>query len=167
MRAALECGCTLWNAGEHYGTPEWNTQTLIAAYFKQYPGDAEKVVLSVKGAFDFATMRPDASRSGIKRSIDKILRDLDGTKKIDVFECARVDPDTPLEDTLRYLEEEYVNKGVIGGIGLSEVRADTIRRAARITRIVAVEVELSLWDTHVLDNGVAAACAELDIPLVA
>ncbi len=170
MRAALECGCNFWNAGEFYGTPDWNTQTLLAAYFKRYPEDADKVVLSVKGAFDLATGRPDGSPEGLKRSIDKILQDLDGTKKtIDIFQCARVDPNTPLEVTLKYLEEEYLNKGIIGGVALSEVSAESIRRAAKVTKckIVAVEVELSLWATHVLHNGVAATCAELNIPLIA
>ncbi|KAB5542786.1 NADP-dependent oxidoreductase domain-containing protein [Coniochaeta sp. 2T2.1] len=167
MRAALECGCTFWNAGEHYGTPEWNTQTLLAEYFRRYPEDAQNIVLSVKGAFDFDTMQPDGSLNGIKRSINKILKDLDGTKKIDIFECARVDHKTPLEVTLKYLNDEYVRKGIIGGIGLSEVGAATIHRAAKISRIVSVEVELSLWSTHVLENGVAAACAELHIPIVA
>lgn len=167
MRAALASGSNFWNAGEFYGTPERNTQTILAAYFKVYPGDASKVVLSVKGAFDLATMSPDGSPAGVKKSIDRMLEDLDGTKTIDVFECARVDPKVPLETTLKFLEEEYVKKGIIGGIALSEVGEATIRRAAEITKIVAVEVELSLWSTHVLENGVAAACAELDIPLVA
>jgi pyridoxine 4-dehydrogenase len=167
MRAAVESGCNFWNAGEFYGTPDWNTQTLLAAYFKRYPEDAEKVVLSVKGAFDIATFKPDGTPEGIKRSLDKILKDLDGTKKVDIFECARVDPNTPLEVTLKYLEEEYVNKGIIGGIALSEVNAESIRRAVKVTKIVAVEIELSLWATHVLENGVATTCAELDIPLIA
>lgn len=57
--------------------------------------------------------------------------------------------------------------GKIGGVALSEVNADTIRKAAAITKIVAVEVELSLWESGVLTNGVAKACKELDIPIIA
>lgn len=167
MKAALEAGCNFWNAGEHYGSPEWNSIKLLASYFKQYPEDADKVVLSVKGAFDFATMTPTGSPEGVKKSLDNIFKDLDGTKKIDIFECARVDPKTPLEVTFKFLEDEYVKKGLIGGISLSEVGAATLRRAAKITKISGVEVELSLWSTHVLENGVAAACAEFNIPLVA
>ena len=167
MRAALDSDCNFWNAGEFYGTPDWNTQKLLAAYFEKYPEDANKVVLSVKGAFDYTTFRPDASIEGLKRSLDKIHLDLAGTKRVDIFECARVDPETPLEVTLNYLVEEYVSKGIIGGIALSEVSADTIRRAAKVTKIVAVENELSLWSTDVLENGVSEACAELNIPLVA
>jgi pyridoxine 4-dehydrogenase len=110
MHAAIESGCTFWNAGEHYGTRNWNTQTLIATYFATFPEDADKIVLSVKGAFDFATMKPNGSPDGIKRSIDKIMKDLNGKKRVDIFECSRVDPNTPLEVTLKYLEEEYVKR---------------------------------------------------------
>lgn len=123
-------------------------------------------MLSVKGAFDYTTMQPQCEPADIKRSIDKILKDLDGTKKIDIFECARVDPKVPLEVTLQYLQDEYVSKGVIGGIGLSEVGEATIRKAAAITKIAAVEIQLSLWDTNVFENGVAAACGELGITMV-
>jgi pyridoxine 4-dehydrogenase len=167
MRSAIDSGCNFFNAGEHYGTPEFNSQTLLAEFLGQYPEHADKIVLSVKGAFDFATMKPDGSPEGLKKSIDNILGALNGTKKIDVFECARVDPEVPLEVTLQYLDSEYVKTGIIGGVALSEVGAATIRRAAQITKIVAVEVELSLWSTHILENGVAAACAEFDIPIVA
>jgi pyridoxine 4-dehydrogenase len=167
MRAALDSGCNFWNAGQFYGTPEWNSLTLLAAYFKQYPQDADKICLSVKGAFDHTTMQADASPEGIKRSLDNIFVDLQGTKSVDIFECARVDPNVSLETSLKYLDTEYVQKGLIKGIALSEVNANTIRQAAKITKIVAVEIELSLWATQVLENGVAAACAELDIPMIA
>ena len=85
---------------------------------------------------------------------------------IDMFECARRDPNVPLEETLGALEE-LVQEGRIGGVALSEVNAGTIRQASSITKIVAVEVELSLWETGVLRNGVAAACKQLDIPIIA
>ena len=62
---------------------------------------------------------------------------------------------------------EYVKAGKIGGICLSECSADTIRRASKIHKISGVEVEFSLWATEIVDNGVAQACAELDIPIIA
>ncbi len=62
---------------------------------------------------------------------------------------------------------EYVKPGDIGGIALSEVSAETIRRAAKVAKITAVEIELSLWNTEPLENGVVQACAELDIPIIA
>ena len=50
---------------------------------------------------------------------------------------------------------------------MSEVKADTIRRAAKVHPIAAVEVEFSLWATDILENGVATACADLHIPVIA
>jgi pyridoxine 4-dehydrogenase len=135
-------------------------------YFTKYPEDAKKVVLSIKGGLG-PDMHPDGTPEGIRRSIDNCLKLLKGKKSIDVFECARVDRKTPIETTLKTMEEEYVKTGKIGGIALSEVSASTIERATRITKIAAVEVELSLWSTDVLTNGIAASCAKHNIPLVA
>jgi len=136
-------------------------------YFTKYPEDAQKVVLSIKGGIDIAKMRPDGSPEGVRRSVDNCLKLLKGKKSIDIFECARVDKNTPIETTLKTLEEEYVKTGKIGGIALSEVGAATIHKAAKATKIVAVEVELSLWSMDIFNNGVAAACAEHNIPIVA
>jgi pyridoxine 4-dehydrogenase len=111
-------------------------------------------------------MHPDGTPEGIKRSVENCLKLLDGKKSIDIFEPARVDKNTPIETTMKALEE-YVKVGKIGGISLSEVSAATIQRAVKVTKIVAVEVELSLWSLDILNNGVAAACAEHNIPVVA
>lgn len=62
---------------------------------------------------------------------------------------------------------ECVKEGRIGGIELSEVQADTIRRAHVVHPIAAVEVEFSLWSTDILRNGVASTCAALGIPIIA
>src|SRR6266496_1085664 len=113
MKAALAAGCNFWNAGEFYGTPEFNSLTLLNKYFTKYPEDASKVVLSIKGGIK--DMHPDGSPEGIKRSVENCLRLLDGKKSIDVFECARVDKSTPIETTMKALEE-YVKAGKIGGI---------------------------------------------------
>ncbi|KAK2626942.1 hypothetical protein QTJ16_004117 [Diplocarpon rosae] len=164
MRASLTAGANFWNAGEFYGTPSYNSLTLLNKYFTRYPEDASKVVLSIKGGL--VNMRPDGSPEGIKTSVENCLRLLDGKKSIDIFECARVDKRVPVETTMRALEE-YVRAGKIGGIALSEVSAETVRRAAKVTKIVAVEVELSLWSLDILSNGVAAAAAEHGIPIVA
>jgi pyridoxine 4-dehydrogenase len=166
MKAALDAGCNFWNGGEFYGTPERNSLQLLNKYFTKYPEDAEKVVLSIKGAADVANLRPDGSPEGVKRSIERCLELLDGKKKIDIFEPARVDQNTPIETTLKALEE-YVKAGKIGGISLSEVSANTIQRAVKVTKVVGCEVELSLWSTDIFNNGVAAACAEHDIPIIA
>jgi pyridoxine 4-dehydrogenase len=164
MKASLESGCNFWNAGEFYGTPEYNSLHLMERYFTKYPEDASKVVLSIKGGLN--NMAPDGSPEYIRKSVDNCLTLLKGKKSIDIFEMARVDHKTPLETTFKVLEE-YVKAGKIGGIALSEVNATTIKKAASITKIVAVEVEVSLFTTHVFENGVTAACAEHNIPIVA
>jgi pyridoxine 4-dehydrogenase len=165
-RSALSRGANFWNGGELYGNQERNSLHLLNEYFTKYPGDAEKVVLSIKGGLAPGELRPDGSQKNVKRSIDECLKVLDGKKSLDLFECARVDPKTPIEDTVSYIAE-YVKAGKLGGISLSEVGAKTIRKAHSVHPIAAVEVEFSLWVTDILENGVAATCAELGIPIVA
>jgi pyridoxine 4-dehydrogenase len=164
MKAALANGNNFWNAGEFYGTEDYNSLHLLNSYFTKYPEDAEKVVLSIKGGLK--NMSPDGSPENVQRSVENCLKLLDGKKSIDIFEMARVDHNIPLEVTLEELEK-YVTAGKIGGIALSEVGAATIKKAVKITKIVAVEVEVSLWATDIFTNGVAAACAENNLLVVA
>ncbi|OCL03361.1 Aldo/keto reductase [Glonium stellatum] len=165
MRAALTAGCNFWNGGEFYGTPEHNSLTLLKKYYEKYPEDADKVVLNIKGATR-PGLKPDGSPEYVRISVDNCLEMLGGRGKIHMFECARKDPNVPLEQTLRALAE-LVDEGKIGGVALSEVSADTIRKAAKITKIVVVEIELSLFCTEPLSNGITNACAELNIPILA
>lgn len=134
-------------------------------YYTKYPEDADKVVLNIKGAMKPGLI-PDGSPKSVRQSVERCVEMLGGKGKIDKFECGRRDPNTPLETTLRTLEE-LVKEGKIGGVALSEVNANTIRAAAKITNIVAVEVEVSLFSTTPLSNGIAEACAELNIPIIA
>ncbi|KAL2263454.1 hypothetical protein VTK26DRAFT_6752 [Humicola hyalothermophila] len=165
MRAALRNGMNFWNGGEFYGTPEYNSMTLLEKYFAKYPEDADKVVLSIKGGIG-PDLKPDGSAANVRRSIDNVLRQLNGRKKLDIFECARRDPNVPMEETFAAMQE-YIDKGLLGGVSLSEVSAATIHEAVKHVKVVAVEVELSLQSPDVLTNGVAEACAQYDIPLVA
>jgi len=165
MRAALAAGANFWNGGELYGTPEHNSMHLLNRYFTEYPEDAEKVVISIKGCAG-PNFVPDGSEEGVRRSVDNCVKLLGGKKTLDLFQCARVDPKTPIETTIAALAA-CVKEGKIKGISLSEVRAETIRRAHKVHPICGVEVEFSLWATDILTNGVAATCAELGIPIVA
>ena len=166
MKAALDAGANFWNGGEIYGNPQRNSLHLLNEYFTKYPGDADKVVISIKGGLKVGEMAPDGSPENTARSIEECIKVLDGKKKLDLWESARVDPNTPIEITVREAEK-YVKSGKLGGISLSECSANTIRRAAKETKIAAVEVEFSLWSTDILENGIAKTCAELDIPIVA
>ena len=162
MKTALNLGANFWNGGEIYGKPERNSLHLLNEYFTKYPQDAKKVVISIKGG----PLKPDGGPENTQRSIEECLKVLDGKKKLDLWEHARVDPDTQIEIAMREAAK-YVSEGKLGGICLSECSADTIRRAARETKIAGVEVEFSLWSTDILENGIAKTCAELDIPIIA
>lgn len=115
-------------------------------------------MLSIKGAFDIKT-GPNGSPEGIRASVEEAFKVLGGTKTIDVFECARRDLNIPVEISVETLAE-LVKEGKIGGIGLSEVGANTIRKAHAVHPISAVEIELSLFTPDPLNNGIADACHE-------
>ncbi|KAK9335930.1 NADP-dependent oxidoreductase domain-containing protein [Lipomyces starkeyi] len=165
-----------WNGGEFYGPPDYNSLVLLERYFEKYPEDADKVVISIKGGANPKTHQTDGSPENTRRTLDDSLAQLKGRKKIDLFEFGRRDPAVPMEVTFSLIDKEYVQTGKIGGISLSEVRAETIHAAVKYTKVLAVEVELSfgrlrlpcdIFSTDVLENGVAAACAQYGIPLIA
>ncbi|KAI0465505.1 putative aldo/keto reductase [Xylaria cf. heliscus] len=167
LKAAITAGVNCWNGADFYGTPEHNSLHLLSRYFAAYPEDADKVVICIKtGVVDMRTFSLDCSPGAIRNFVTNANSILGGRKKIDVFGIARVDPKVPIEETVTALAE-LVSEGAIGGIQLSEVGPETIRRAASIARIDMVEAEVSLWATEIFHNGVAATCSELNIPIVA
>ncbi|KAK4506196.1 hypothetical protein PRZ48_004161 [Zasmidium cellare] len=166
LKAALNQGCTFWNAGWIYGTPTYNSCHLLHAYFSQYPEDADKVIISMKACFDLGSGTAQVDAKGVKENVQKCLAVLDGKCRIDVFEPARLDPDVPVEETVLAIAE-FVKNGRIGGVGLSECSAESIRRASKVFPIAAAEVELSLFSTDPLRNGILEACVECDVPVVA
>ncbi len=186
LKAALNNGSNFWNGADFYGPPNSNSLQLLHHYFTKYPEDKEKVALCMKGAFTFDPLGPDNSPASIRKSIDTCLHVLDDKVFIDVWEPARADPKVPIETTIETIAE-YVKAGKIGGIGLSECNANTIRRAHAVHPISVVEVEMSLFTTDAyvqsqrsccmdqgtdfghqrLTNDVALTCAELGITLLA
>ncbi|KAK0701955.1 putative aldo/keto reductase [Lasiosphaeria miniovina] len=167
LKAAVAAGVTLWSAADFYGTPESNSLHLLARYFAKYPEDGDKVVVCIKsGVVDMKKLLIDGSAAGVRRWVASANAILGGVKKIDVFGIARVDKKVPIEETVGALAE-LVAQGAIGGIQLSEAGPATIRRAAATAKIDLVEEEVSLWSTDVFSKGIAAACAELAIPIVA
>ncbi|KAL2130831.1 hypothetical protein VTI74DRAFT_5874 [Chaetomium olivicolor] len=167
LKAALAAGVNVWSGADFYGTPDHNSLHLLARYFAKFPEDAEKVVVCIKsGVIDMKTLTIDGSPQTVRRLVADANKVLSGHKKIDIFGIARVDPKVPIEDTVKALAD-LVAAGGIGGIQLSEVGSATIRRAAAVARIDAVEEEASLWSTEIFRNGVAATCDELGIPILA
>lgn len=93
MKAAIDSGATFWNAGVFYGrgpNGELTNITLISRFFAKYPQLADKVFLSVKGGLQ-PDWTPDASEEFLRKDVESVLKALDGKKKLDMFECARVD----------------------------------------------------------------------------
>ncbi|ORY71426.1 NADP-dependent oxidoreductase domain-containing protein [Pseudomassariella vexata] len=166
MKAALENGANLWNAGTFYGPPDANSLQLLSYYFERYPEDADKVVLSIKGAYDASKNVPATRPEQIRASVDECLAILGGRKSIDIFEAARTDPNVPVESNVNTFLE-LIKEGKIGSYGLSEVNAQTIRRAHAVSPPAAVEVEFSMFSRDALEKGgVYDTCAELGIPII-
>ncbi|KAK3677051.1 hypothetical protein LTR78_003256 [Recurvomyces mirabilis] len=166
LKAALESGSNLWNAGERYGTAEYNSLHLIKAYFTKYPEDADKVIVTVKFCLDSRKGLAFVDAESVKKAMDRCLAILDGKCRVDVFQPGRLSHDVPVEETVGALVE-YVKAGKIGAVGLSECSGESIRKAASVTPIALVEVELSLFETGIYHNGVADACKENKIPILA
>ncbi|WP_306215714.1 aldo/keto reductase [Actinoplanes sp. RD1] len=105
----------------------------------------------------------DGSRSYMRRQLEQSLRRL-GTDHIDLYYAHRIDPDTPIEDTVGWMAE-LVEEGKVRHLGLSEAAADTLRRASRIHPITAVQTEWSLWQRRIEDEVLPTA-RELGIAIV-
>ncbi|KAM0792741.1 hypothetical protein ACM66B_002517 [Microbotryomycetes sp. NB124-2] len=167
LKDSIEAGSTLINSAEFYGFPDpYASLNLLGRFFDKYPDYVDKVVLIVKGGIDVKTLAVDASEDFIRASVININKQLGGRKKMDVFECSRVDKRVPIEDTMRFLMS-LRDEGHFKYIGLSEVSSETIRRAAKVAPIACVEVEYSLAALDIEKNGVLDTCKELDIPIVA
>ncbi|TQV99698.1 aldo/keto reductase [Cordyceps javanica] len=167
MKAAFDRGCRLWSGAEFYGPPDWNSQLFIKEYFTRYPEDAAHVIICIKGGLDTERLAPDTSAAFVRRSIDNILAQLGGAKSLDIFALARRDTTSDFAATLRMIREEYVDTGKVGGVSLSECSVQTIDDAVRVVPVQLAELELSLFTTDILHNGIAAACAKHDIPIMA
>ncbi|CAJ2509930.1 Uu.00g058300.m01.CDS01 [Anthostomella pinea] len=136
MKAAVECGATYWSSSSVYGMPPSQSPP-------KYPEDAPKVTLFIRACRDAATASPTCTRDGVRASWAECESFLGGVKKIDCFRPARIDPKVPVEETIGALKE-LQDEGKIGSIGLSEVRAETIRKASAVCPIRFAEIEFSL-----------------------
>ncbi|GAM86996.1 hypothetical protein ANO11243_050170 [Dothideomycetidae sp. 11243] len=165
LATAIRQGATVWSIATHYGTPDENSLHLMKRYFSARPEDAPKVTLCLRAGV-VSIDKMDCSPANMRRSLEVALDILGGTKSIDLYGPGRVDPNVAIEHTVREVAR-LVAQGLVKGIVLSEVSAATIRRAAAVHSIAAVETEVSLWAREVFDNGVASTCKELGIPILA
>jgi pyridoxine 4-dehydrogenase len=164
IRAALDAGMTLIDTGDFYGVG--HNELLISEALAGR--DRSKVQLSVK----FGAMRgPDGSWVGIdgrpqavKNALAYTLKRLN-TDHVDVYRLARLDPVVPIEDTIGAIAD-MVKAGYVRHIGLSEVGADTMRRAAKVHAIADLQIEYSLISRGIEANILPTA-RELGIGITA
>jgi aryl-alcohol dehydrogenase-like predicted oxidoreductase len=142
IQRALELGVTHIDTAEIYG-PYANEELVGRAL----QGRRDDVVLATKFGFvSHAGGGPgvlDSSPANIRTAVEGSLKRL-GTDRIDLYYQHRVDPDTPIEETVGSLAE-LVTEGKVRHIGLSEAGPETIRRAHAVHPITALQTEYSLW----------------------
>lgn len=153
VHAALEAGVTLLDTGDFYGMG--HNEMLIGEALRAAPAARrEQALLSVK----FGALRdPDGNWGGydgrpaaVKNFAAYSLQRL-GVDHIDVYRIARADPDVPIEETVGAIAD-LVEQGHVRHIGLSEVGADTIRRAAATAPIADLQIEYSLISRGIEDE---------------
>jgi aryl-alcohol dehydrogenase-like predicted oxidoreductase len=141
IHAALERGVNLIDTGDFYG--QGANELLVGRALK---GRRDKALVSVKfgamrapdGSFTGYDARPAAVKNFLAYSLTRL-----GVDHIDIYRPARLDPSVPVEDTIGAIAD-MVKAGYVRHIGLSEVGADTIRRAAAVHPIVDLQIEYSL-----------------------
>jgi len=167
LERAFELGVTLYDTADMYGRGA--NETLVGSFAK---GKRDKLIISSK----FGVVRDPNGPSGslydrdvdnspayMRRCLDESLKRL-GTDYLDLYYVHRMDPATPIEETVGAIAEMVV-AGKIRGIGLSEVDADTLRRAHAVHPLAALQSEYSLWVRDVEDT-ILPACRDLGIAFV-
>lgn len=165
VHAYLDAGGTLIDTGDFYGAG--HNELLIGRALRERRRD--DVVLSVKfgaqvvpggmpAGFD---ARPSAVKSALTYSLTRL-----GVDHVDIYRPARLDPDVPIEETVGAVQE-LVEAGYVRHIGLSEVGAATLRRAAAVAPISDLQIEYSLLTRGIESNGILETCRELGIGITA
>ncbi|MFH9068310.1 aldo/keto reductase [Streptomyces alboflavus] len=167
IHAALEAGVTLLDTGDFYAMG--HNELLIGEALRTAPAaHREQALTSVK----FGALRdPDGGWSGydgrpaaVKNFAAYSLQRL-GVDHIDVYRIARLDPDVPVEETVGAIAE-LVEKGHVRHIGLSEVSAESLRRAAAVAPVSDLQIEYSLISRGI-EAEILPTAAELGIGVTA
>jgi aryl-alcohol dehydrogenase-like predicted oxidoreductase len=160
IHRALELGITFLDTAEIYGGGGANEE-LVGRAIK---GRRDEYVVATKFMGIFSDRRVNGSPEYIRKAIEGSLERL-GTDHIDLYYQHRVDPETPIEETVGAMAE-LVAAGKVRHLGLSEASAATIRRAHAVHPITALQSEYSLWSRD-LEDGTLDTLRELGIGLVA
>jgi aryl-alcohol dehydrogenase-like predicted oxidoreductase len=164
LHAAIDAGITLLDTGDFYGMG--HNEMLIGEALAGRSRD--NIQISVKfgalrdpaGNWSGYDSRPAAIKNFLAYSLQRL-----GVEAIDIYRPARLDPDVPIEETIGAMAE-MVEAGYVKHIGLSEVGAETIRRAHAVHPISDLQIEYSLISRGIEDN-ILPTCGELGIGITA
>ena len=161
----LDLGGNFLDTADVYGPFE--NEKLVG---RAIAGKRDRIVLATKCGI--VRDPDDPMKRGFSGKPDYIERSCDGSLErlgvdvIDLYYLHRLDPETPIEESVGAMAE-LVRAGKIRYVGLSEVSAETLRRASKVHPITALQSEYSLWTRDPEDDGALAACRELGIGFVA
>jgi aryl-alcohol dehydrogenase-like predicted oxidoreductase len=161
IHKAIDLGITFFDTAQIYGP--FQNEELVGEAIK---GKREGLVIATKFGFRFDDNKitgVDGTAANARASVEGSLKRL-GIDCIDLFYQHRVDPNTPIEDTVGGLAD-LVKEGKIKHIGLSEAGPETLRRAAAVAPISALQSEYSLWERDIEDE-ILPTCRELGIGFV-
>lgn len=161
IHAAIDLGITFFDTAEMYGP--FSNEELVG---RAITGKRDGLVIATKFAMRWDGNKPtvvDGSPENARRACEGSLKRL-GIDTIDLFYQHRVDPNVPIEETVGGMAE-LVKEGKVRFLGLSEAAADTIRRAAKVHPIAALQSEYSIWERDVEDD-ILAACRENGVGFV-
>ena len=161
---AIEKGIRCFDTSDCYG-PAHESEIALGEKLKNH--DRNSVIICTKVGVQFKAdgIHLDGTPEYIASSCDASLKRLQ-TEYIDLYYLHRVDPKTPIEESVKALKRLVEAKN-INHIGLSEVSADQIRRAHKIHPITAVQIEYSPWSRQDENNAVIETCRQLHIAVVA
>ena len=163
LRRYLELGGNFLDTAEIYGP--YKNEELLGRFLREIPRD--KVVVATKFGFRIGpggVRSVDGSPENVRRACDGSLKRL-GIDTIDLYYQHRVDPKVPIEETVGAMAR-LVTAGKVRMLGLSEAGPETLRRAAKVHPITALQSEYSLWSREVETNGVLDACRELGVTFI-
>jgi aryl-alcohol dehydrogenase-like predicted oxidoreductase len=162
IHRALDLGVTLFDTAEMYG-PHTN-ELLLGKALKGRRGDAFVATkFGIGYNADRTALKVDGSPANVRRAIEGSLSRL-GMDHVDLYYLHRVDPDTPIEETVGAMGD-LVTEGKVRFLGLSEAAPATLRRAHATHPITALQTEYSLWSREPEDE-ILATCRELGIGFV-
>lgn len=164
LERALDRGVTFLDTAEMYGP--YTNEELLGRFLQ---GRRDRVELATKFGIRVDPNNPagrvlDGSPANVRRSVEGSLQRLQ-TDVIDLYYLHRVDPSTPIEDTVGAMAA-LVTEGKVRHLGLSEASVETLERACKVHPIAALQTEYSLWSREP-EDGLLAACRRLGVGFVA